>query len=122
MFCEWTIQRGVFVCRHCGHKKPASADCINRRCVRVCGSPEPASKGRKVVRRRTFGYATAEQAVIDERLAICRACTRYVNDGEERCLVFVERGKEGLLMHPKGVSNPRAKCPDGRWSEVQSEP
>lgn len=54
-----------------------------------------------------------------DRLAICRACPRYVFDQAERCGLLVELTKKaGLLMHPKGVPNPKAKCPDGRWCEV----
>jgi hypothetical protein len=53
-----------------------------------------------------------------ERLAICRACERHVDDGAERCGVLVAKGRTGLLMHPKGIPNPSARCPLGRWGKA----
>ena len=48
------------------------------------------------------------------RLAACRTCDRYLA-GPERCGVLVDLGKPGLLMHSRGIPNPTARCPLGRW-------
>jgi hypothetical protein len=53
-----------------------------------------------------------EPKYVAERLAICAACEHLQG---KRCGILAKRNRAGLLMHPLGLPNRYAKCPDGRW-------
>ena len=59
-----------------------------------------------------------------KRYQTCRGCEHRRGD---RCGMLIDVGKPGILLNPKGVPNPAAACPDGRWvsrniqREVQSK-
>lgn len=54
---------------------------------------------------------------IDSRLAVCQECEYCIDD--KKCGVLTARGKAGVLLSSKGLYNPRAQCPIGKWKSLE---
>lgn len=65
----------------------------------------------KTIGKTIANWKLSDQSVINERLAICRNCPSYINEGCKLCGCQVV-AKQKLLNK---LANPSAVCPAGKW-------
>jgi hypothetical protein len=58
-----------------------------------------------------------------DRYEICKDCKHYkIEASREICQLQVNKGKAGLLWHPRGIPNMDTTCPEGLWTKVEQRP
>lgn len=70
--------------------------------------------------RCSCGKITREQPPlplwVEERYEICKACPQYDKD---YCTVLKNQGKDGWILHPRGIMNEFSSCPLRNWEGVR---
>lgn len=121
----------MVICRDCRRRYPVDSILpVRCPCGNVIGSPvlvaEVVAEDR--AKNLTQLAEVLPQAVppwIQERLDICRECEEYrkTKHGSEYCDFLARASKGATLMGPKGIPNPKAKCPlpKPEWVEIADE-